>query len=333
MGEHLVVVANSLRALREQFPDRSARNGKPVVLLSDYPQPDMLAIFYRLKAPVVICIDDFTTTALFSVVTRDFGAVQAARFATMGLVNIEPAVVSPPPLSLFVGDPKVETLAGLLGKLAAFYRLSVNEDGVAEAIRRLGFAEDRETTLGAFIASRVADPEKFAPDARAALDKASPLESELIDFLAPQYDAVARGRRLDRFEWPVYALLRPEFPDRMTIGPIDLTGPARHVYFGPYFALPAGAWSADIALEVQDCLSDNQIAVDVCAPEILSMVRTKLPPRGVYGCQIRFQIEDASKPVEIRVQLLTGAIEGVIQLRTITLHRLASLDEPDDEAA
>ena len=112
-----------------------------------------------------------------------------------------------------------------------------------------------------------------------------------------------------------------------------MTGPARHIYFGPYFALPAGAWSADIALEVQDCYSDNQIAVDVFADRILSIVRTQLPPSGVYGCQIPFEIKDPSKPVEIRMQLLTGAIEGVIQLHRIAIRRLNSLDELDDEAA
>jgi hypothetical protein len=113
----------------------------------------------------------------------------------------------------------------------------------------------------------------------------------------------------------------------MTIGPIDLTGPARYIYYGPYFALPAGVWSAKISFEVQDCLSDNQVALDVVADQILAIVRTKLPAQGVYRCQIDFEIQDPSKPVEIRVQLLTGAIEGVIQLRRIELHRRGALDE------
>jgi hypothetical protein len=333
MGEHVVVVANSMEALREQFPDRSTLNNKPVILASDFPQPDILATFYDLPAPVAICIDDFATVALFSVVSRGFGGVDAARFATMGLVNVESTVVAPPPLSLFVGDPKAETLAGLLGKLVAFYRLPVDNDFVDRVLQYLGFSDRPEATLGEYTASHVAAPDKTAKDGRAALEKRSPLDSELIDFLARQYDVVADGRRLTKLEWPVYTLLRPEFPDRMTTGPIDLTGPARYVYFGPYFALPAGAWSADISLEVQDCYSDNDIAVDVCAAKVLSMVRAKLPPKGVYGFQMQFEIEDPSKPVEIRMQLLTGAIEGIIQLRKIVLHRLASLDEEGEEAA
>ena len=115
----------------------------------------------------------------------------------------------------------------------------------------------------------------------------------------------------------------------MTVGPIDLTGPARYFFYGPYFALSAGLWSADISLEVQDCFSDNQIAVDVCAAEILAIIKMKLPSRGVYGCRIEFEIVDPSKPVEIRMQLLTGAIEGLIQVRGVRLQRIASSDEAD----
>lgn len=331
VGDHVVVVANSSESLRDQFPDRPTRARKSVVLLSDYPQPDMLAMFYRLRAPVVVCVDDFTTVALFSVVSRGFGGVDAARFATMGVVNVEPAVASPPPTSLLIGDPKVETLEGLIAKLGAFYRLPTADDSLAKALAFVGFAGRGGTALGEYIDGNIAAAGKMAVEGRAALESRSPLENELIASLAPHYDVVARGRRLEKLEWPVYALLRPEFPDRLTIGPIDLTGPARHVYFGPYFALPAGVWSAHVSLEVQDCLSENRIGIDVFASKVLSVVHADLPPHGVYGCEVRFEIEDPSKPVEIRVQLLTGAIEGVILLRKIELHRLSSLDEVDEE--
>src|SRR5271157_3430749 len=73
VGEHVVVVANSFEALREKFPDKRTRDSKAVVLMSDYPQPDMLALFYKLNAPVAVCVDDFATVALYSVVSRGFG--------------------------------------------------------------------------------------------------------------------------------------------------------------------------------------------------------------------------------------------------------------------
>jgi len=328
IGDHLVVVANSLEVLRKEFPPAAARKGQSVVLFSDCPEPDMLAIFYQLNAPLAICVDDFTTIAHYSVVSRGFGGVVGARFALRGLVSIEPATVSPPPLSLIVNNPNI-TLATLIGDLAALYHLPMEDNSLAKALAFMGEAEQGDVTLGEYAAKTLPVPDS----AREILERSSPLENELIDFLALQYDGIAQGRRLEQLEWPVYALLRPEFPDRLTIGPIDLTGPARFVYHGPYFALPAGAWSADVSLEVSDCFSDDLIEIDVTASKILAAVRTKLPPTGVYGCQIRFQIEDPSQLVEVRLKLLTGAIEGVIRMHRIMLHRLSTLDEPEPAEA
>ena len=84
------------------------------------------------------------------------------------------------------------------------------------------------------------------------------MEIELLEFLAPHYDVLFHGNPLNKLDWPPFALLRPEFPDRLTVGPIDLTGPARFIYYGPYFALPRGRWLAEMVIEVSDCYSDNQ---------------------------------------------------------------------------
>ena len=209
----------------------------------------------------------------------------------MALVNVEPLVVQPPQLSLVINDARMK-LTDLVSELAALYRLPIDAEKKAKVLEFLGRHRETDESLADY--ANVAVP--MPNDARETLELRSPLENELIDFLARQYDSIAHGRRLETLEWPVYALLRPEFPDRLTIRPIDLTGPARFIYYGPSFALPAGAWSAEISIEVRDCLSDNRIAIDVYAGKILAVIKAKLPPQGVYGCQIRFQIENPPNP-------------------------------------
>jgi hypothetical protein len=326
LGDHLVVVANSVEALRKEFPSAAARKGRPLILLSDYAAPEMLAILYQSNAPLAVCADDFITIAHCSVVSRGFGGLDAARFAMMGLVNVERAMVSPPPLALIVNDPN-STLATLISDLAALYRLPMDDGSFNKILTFIGCAGQRNIKLGQYAAKAVT----VANNARETLERRSPLENELIDFLAPQYDGIARGRRLKKLEWPVYALLRPEFPDRLTIGPIDLTGPARFIYHGPYFALPAGTWSADVSIEVSECYADDPIEIDVTAHQTLAVVRAKLPRAGIYGCQILFRVEDPSQPIELRLRLLTGAIEGVIRMHRITLHRISG-SEADEGA-
>ena len=325
LGGFDVVSANSLPDLKSKLP--AGPNRRSVLLYCDYPQRDVLAALAEIKAPVAICVDDFVTMAHYSVVWRGYGGVDAARFATMGLVNIEPLIAAPPESSLIIDDSGLP-LFELIVRLAGLFRIPADPPTVSRVLADLGVADRGAITLGEFAAKTTAS---YA-GAREILERRGPLENELIDFLGEQYAGIASGRRLETVEWPPFSLLRPDYPDRLTVGPIDLTGPARFIYYGPYFALPSGAWSADIALEVQDCLSDNHIAIDIYAGELLAVVRAKLPPEGVYGCQIRFEIEDPSKPVEIRLQLLTGAIEGVLQLHAIALRRLRSLDEPEPAA-
>ena len=86
----------------------------------------------------------------------------------------------------------------------------MNHDSLAKVLAHLGYAGQGDTTVGEYTANML----PFPRSARETLERRSPLENELIDFLAEQYDGIAHGRRLEQLEWPVYALLRPEFPDR-----------------------------------------------------------------------------------------------------------------------
>jgi hypothetical protein len=237
----------------------------------------------------------------------------------MGLVNIEPLISAPPNSSMIVDVPTVR-LGDLVSRLARVYGLSV-DDGPRQAIlSALGQNAGEDETLKSYAARTLLG----LGAARAILDSRSPLEAELLDLLAPQYQPIVLGRKLEKLEWPPFALLRPDFPDRLTVGPIELTGPARFIYYGPYFALPRGRWRADLVLEVSDCFSDNQIAIDVVSGSVLAAVKARLPVQGVYGCELAFDILAPSNPIEIRMQLLTGAIEGMLMLRSIRLNRLES---------
>ncbi len=317
LGQHGIVVANSLPSLAEQL--RASQDGRvqPLVVVSDYPNPSFLDTILTAETPLVICADDFTTIAHYSIITRDMSGVTAARFAMMGLVNIERALVSPPRRSLVVKYSSM--MCELIKDLAQLYALPISAEAISDVISYLGKSVVDSISLDTYTQSSFPS----LAHVRQMLDDRSPLENELIDFAAGQYNRIVDGQPLRQLEWPTYALLRPEFPDRLTIGSIDLTGPARFIYYGPYFALSPGVWNAEIGIEVQDCLSDNRIAIDIFSEEILAQISAKLPAHGVYGCEIRFGVSDASKPIEVRVQLLTGAIEGLFMVRSIRLSRIA----------
>lgn len=324
-GEHDLFCANTVAELQTQLANRPLKHPhRSAVLYSDYPREDLSATYAAMGLPLVICADDFLTIAHYSVVSRDYGGVDAARFASMGLVNIEPLISAPPQPSVIVNGASIR-LDDLAARLAELYELPLDATALRDLRRALGQEESGDPTLNDYAAKSLPAP----GPARAILERHGPLENELLDSLAAQYGPIVQGRRLEALEWPPFALLRPDFPDRLTVGPIELTGPARFIHYGPYFALPLGRWQADLVFEVSGCLSDNQIAIDVVAGTVLSAVKLKLPPQGVYGCDISFDIDTPSNPVEIRLQLLTGAIEGLLMLRSIHLRRVASRKDGD----
>jgi hypothetical protein len=135
------------------------------------------------------------------------------------------------------------------------------------------------------------------------------------------YDVAADQGSIELVEWPPSALTRPDHPNELSNEPIDLTGPARHIFHGPYFGLPTGVWIAEVILDVAECFSDNRIELDIFADEVIGAIQAKLPVSGVHSCQLRFEITDSTKPVEVRLRLLTGAIEGRLLVRQITFRR------------
>jgi hypothetical protein len=315
-SEPIVASANTVDELGIAFSSQSVRGGRPVLLISDFPQRDLISTLLSVQAPVAVCGDDLATIAHFSIATRNYSGVDAARFASMSLVNIEPLTCASPPFSTVINNPAMK-ISELIAALSQLFCLDVTDEMIHNTFASLSLDNSKATTLGCIL-------DNYKPSleaARTALARRGPLENELIELLGKEYNQVLRGNPIETVKWPPYALLQPDFPDRLTVGPIDLAGPARFIYYGPYFGLPGGVWSADLVIEVADCYSENIIVVDVNAGEVLSTVQATLPPQGVYGCRLTFELDDPSKPLEIRVRLLTGAIEGVLQMRNIVLHR------------
>jgi len=316
LGEHIFIACNSFSALQSAFPSPQEREGRAVILASDYPNLEMLDTFARVNAPLAICVEDFRAIAHFSVVSRDFDGVSAARFASMALVNIEPLLISPPRLSLIVDSSDIN-LAGFIQNLAALYRLPTNADTLEQVFAYIGMEGVGDYRLRDYLIKAIT----FPSHARETLDRRNPLDNELIDFLAPQYDNLIGRHRLRQLEWPAFALTRPETPDHLVGGPTDLTGPARFLCYGPYFALPSGDWKVEVEFEVADCLSENVIGIDIFAGRIIAAVKAKLPAYGAFACDLWFTIDDPSRAVEVRMQLMTGAIEGEIAIRRLLFTR------------
>jgi hypothetical protein len=102
---------------------------------------------------------------------------------------------------------------------------------------------------------------------------------------------------------------------------IEMTGPARCLYYGPYISLPVGQWEGSVYLGLSDDISETNLRVDACAPEIEAVFLSRLKAGGVYRVPIRFSVRDARRHVEIRVFIDRGEIDGVLVFKQVTLRR------------
>ena len=91
-----------------------------------------------------------------------------------------------------------------------------------------------------------------------------------------------------------------------------------------------------VDFETRDCLSDNRIEADVFDGQILAAIAVPLPVRGRYAVAMDFAVADPLRPVELRIRLATGAIEGSLDLRRLVVARsgeAAALADPTRQAA
>jgi hypothetical protein len=104
--------------------------------------------------------------------------------------------------------------------------------------------------------------------------------------------------------------------------PVDLTGRARVLIYGPHINLPPGSWSANVALGVSAEAAGTKFVVEAYAGGRLA--GTHLEPTGaqILEADLLFQIEESFEhPVEIRVLSEQSAVQGRLALGRVTLTR------------
>jgi hypothetical protein len=105
---------------------------------------------------------------------------------------------------------------------------------------------------------------------------------------------------------------------------IELVGMARQLVHGPYLYLPCGRWVASFFIGVEDCRSPNSIRIDVLCnySEELAMGRIDLTRDGTFRLDLTFEVTEPTLPMEARVALDRGSIDGKFELLRVEVWRL-----------
>lgn len=128
---------------------------------------------------------------------------------------------------------------------------------------------------------------------------------------------IAAGGTAQTVIWPHCCLFSGEVPGEPPPSFLDLEGPARALYFGPYYHMPEGAWRVEMELFISEDAKGERLAVDAAAGEPLARMDFEPPGGGVFRAILPVVVADATRQIEVRVWLERGTIAGHLSLRHV----------------
>jgi hypothetical protein len=276
------------------------------VLYSEEP-PEQLTIQFLLqeKIPIVALINTFSLATIELVSECGFPPLDAVR-ATSRWFSAMSEVVAARNVLVVRGKIGSKEFGQVAGKIASFLGLRaspVTEAGTAEHWYDIDL-----------------------PSA-SSINPADGVHASAVSRLSPElqdYDHLLERGSNSRLRWPNSMFHLTDKEATPATDYIELTGAARLLVFGPYLGLPRGRWIAAPAISVDDNRSGNSIMIDISTnlgTELLANVQAKLPATGDYWCEIPFETPYCHLPIEVRLFLKQGAIEGKLRFNGVTLRR------------
>ncbi len=321
-GEHRRIHCQSLAELRANWGEQK---GKPVLITSDQPDTALSYLLTTSGFPMLAFFDDPATAVADARRSHGLELPEAIRFCSRYFSCLAGCAGSDN-ITVFGGQFYQATLSEAVDAVCMAVLGEINETVTPHAIQRLASLEG----LAADATVEEAVRRRLHGDARPALPDA-PLDAtsrSLVDWFVADYGPMLTGVEND-IEWRREIFCTGQNGETAETE-VKLLGGRRFVVWGPYLSLPVGAWRACVQFEVADNLSGNELEADVFAPNsqlLLAKCVAKLPVLGHFQFALEFLNADPGAPLEFRIFLLKGAIEGHFVLRRVKLEPIAGVGE------
>jgi hypothetical protein len=286
------------------------------VIFNEYPDPPLIKLLAEARVPIILFLDSFASTVGALMRGSGLPHTGAMRTATICFSAIDEAIAHAP--LIVRSDIRKNPVEALIGPVARFLNVAVTHG----QSQRVSQAIAAETGV-----PEIHNLEDFPPPPDGAgfepEEQDPPGYSDQLAACYLCYDAVLGGQPIRKAIWPASVFLAADQSGASADQDFDLTGPARFLIYGPYFGLPRGIWLARPVFLLQENFSSNSMTIDVAGSgELLAIGRSDLPCSGRFTTEIQFEVRKPSTTLEIRFQLMQGAIEGKFRLDHISFERL-----------
>ena len=123
----------------------------------------------------------------------------------------------------------------------------------------------------------------------------------------------------DPVAWPRDCLFWGDNPGTPLPRVLDLTGPARVVAYGPYYALPPGSWTIRATLAFSPASRGMPLALELHGANLIGGVRFAVEQAGLFAASFTVVVPSSREPLELRLITERGAIEGTLGIDRIDL--------------
>lgn len=320
---------NSIEELRDAVLGRKLPN---ILLFSENPEHNLLNVTSRINPSVVVFYEDPSDIAGYMLRHRKVVWPAALQVACQNIATVAEVVVNPATLVIRRAPDLI--LGELIEQIATHFGLNLAPSHWQDIVTTLGLSDPAR--LHAPVEALMAELfDDYRPPAFGIYE----LTADVVHLMELVYGPLRQVfdlAPLSEIFWPVevfFSQTQQKSISGVTSSPIDLLGPARYLYFGPYLCLPPGQWRLHAVFEVKENLSFNKIEVDICQGDgVLSYGLFDIPVRGNFEVLTEIEVKQPERPLEFRIFLKEGAIEGLFTLKSVSWTNVSRMPSASEAA-
>jgi hypothetical protein len=293
-----------------------ANDAAHVVVSAHQPDDKLRELLIAREIPFLLALDHPRTVVADIVGETGIAAAHVVR----ALANSYPFLMrydGLPAALVLTGERGAADPAAAVAAIAAHFGIAIGAEDAAALARQSALPGNLPAAAG---------EEDRGADLPVAGEK-------LIEGALSPYHRYFLSGRLDEIVWARDLFLRS---DGGSPGePIDATGGARYLVYGPYTQLPSGHWTARVVLGFSPETVGSLFVVDAVANGVqLAHVAIAPERSGVYAADFGFAITEAIRNgLEIRITVASEQAQGRLAFGHVVLQRRsAGRHEPIDGA-
>jgi hypothetical protein len=307
---HFVQV-EALESLRQSLEGKKVTS---ILLYSEFPEKNIIVVSSKVSQKSIVFYEPPEISAGYSKNIRKMGFVDCLRYTCKSMALISLPLANPRTLVLPYAEEA--SLDAILSYLARYLEIADTIPLRERIAANLGLGEIADFALPLARLVPMLISSDLCHDRSQSF--MSPDELAILQGLALRREDISAEGIRSEIVWPGNLFFVQN--KRREVSTADgqwteMLGPARYLYFGPYLCIPPGNWSIRAEFRVRNNQSSNRAEFDVVQDgSILAFGTFDIPASGIFEVTADLVNEQPEKPLEFRIHMREGAIDGQIVL-------------------